>query len=84
MAFFNQMQNFFIVFILFGLWTTWQNSKYKRFLQLSSIFSIAQIVLNVSLAIILDRLYGVDSLSIVMACFWFSLSIFTHLVIVLE
>lgn len=84
MAFFNQNQNFFIFFILFGLWTSWQNSKCKLVLHFYSIFSIFQVILNFSLAIIFDRLYDSESFSNIVANFWFILSIFTHLIIVLE
>lgn len=84
MAFFNQNRNFFIFFILFGLWTSWQTSKCKLVLHFYSIFSILQIILNFSLAIIFDRLYNSESLSNIVANFWFILSIFTHLIIVLE
>lgn len=84
MAFFNRMQKFFIFFILFGIWTIWKNSKYKHFLQLYQILSIAQFILNFLLAIVLDRLYEFSLLSNVVANFWFILSIFTHLIIVLE
>lgn len=84
MAFFNQNRNFFIFFILFGIWTTWQNSKYKFFLQFYSFFSILKIILNFSLVLIFDRLYEFESLSNVVANFWFFLSMFSHLIIVLE
>lgn len=84
MAFFEQMQHFFVAFILCGLWTSWQNLKYKKYLQLYSIFSIVQIILNFSFSIILNRLYESNSLSNVVANFWFLLSICTHLTIVIE
>lgn len=84
MAFFSQNRNFFIFFILFGIWTTWQNSKHKFFLHCYSIFSIVQIIFNFLFAIIFDRLYECNTLSNIVANMWFFLSIFAHLIIVLE
>lgn len=37
MEFFNQMRSYFLIFILFGLWTSFQQFKYKRILQIYSI-----------------------------------------------
>lgn len=84
MAFFSHNRNFFIFFILFGTWTTWQNSKPKVFLRIYSIISVVQIILNFLWAIIFDRLYEFNTLSNIVANIWFFLSIFAHLIIVLE
>lgn len=37
MEFFNQMRSYLLIFILFGLWTSFQQFKYKRILQIYSI-----------------------------------------------
>lgn len=84
MAFFDQMRTFFELFILFGFWTSWSNSRYKKHLLLYSLVSIVQIVLNFSLAIIFDRFYEFSSLSNVVADIWAIFSILTQITIVLE
>lgn len=84
MSFSNSLRKFFIFLILFGLWTSWRNSKYKIFAKLYSICSLALIAINFSLAISFDKLYEFNTLSNMVANCWFVLSIVAHLIIVVE
>lgn len=84
MAFFEQMRIYFILFILFGFWTYWPNSKHKQLLRFYSIFSIALIVLNFTTTLIFNRFYSFSTFSDLITNFLFISAVLTHLVIVLE
>lgn len=84
MAFFEHMRFYFILFILFGFWTCWPNSKYKQSLRFYSIFSIGLIVLNFTSTLIFNRFYSFLTLSDLIANFLFISAVLTHLIIILE
>lgn len=84
MAFFVEMQNFFAVFIAFGLWCSWENSKYKSILRAFSILSIALVLIPFSLAIFFKRFYESDTLPNTISSSVLVLFFFTHSIIILE
>lgn len=84
MTFFNRMRFVFLFFILFGLWTTWENNKYKSLLRLNSMLAIVLTISNFTLQIYLKNLYDFISLSNIVANSLFIFMVFSQLVIVVE
>lgn len=84
MAFFEQMRYFFILFILFGLWTSWKNIEHKQYLRAYSIFSIALPFVCFSTAVCYNRFFAFERLSFVVSNLLLALVYLTHLVIVSE
>lgn len=83
-SFFEEMRIFIGIFLLFGLWPTWQTTRYKYVLIVYSIFSIS-IVFGIFLsAIYINKVLEDNTLSTAVA-YSFLLSILaTHLIIVLQ
>lgn len=84
MVFFKQMRIYFFFFIFFGLWSTWENLKYKLQIKVCSFFSIALVFVWSLTAYFLNNFYAFNSLSNTVANFMFILIVITHLTIVVE
>ena len=84
MSFFVQIQKFLAFFTVFGLWSTWQNSKYKLLLRISSVISIAYFFILFSLSVIIDRFRDFNEISNIVSNVLFVLLFLTHFVILLE
>lgn len=84
MSFFEQMRYFFVVFILFGVWTPWEGNIYRCKLQVYSLFSMALAMLDFIGPIILNKFYENNSLSNIMGNALFLSMATTHLVIIVE
>lgn len=84
MAFFTQMRSYFILFVLFGFWTCWPNSKYDRLLRCYSVFSVVLVALNFISTLIFKRFYSFLTLSDLIANFLFISAVLTHLIIIIE
>lgn len=84
MSFFQQMRSYFVLFVLFGFWTSWPNTKYKQLLRFYSIFSVALVLLNFVSTLIFKRFYSFLTLSDLIANFLFISAVLTHLIIILE
>lgn len=83
MAFFKQMQNYILFFILFGLWSTWKNLKYKIQIRVCSFLSIILVLVGFSVAYIY-KFYNFNSLSNTLANLIYIFIVITHLIIVVE
>lgn len=87
MFFFVQFRSYLAFFMLWGLWSSWQNSKYKVLLRISSAISIVifiSFVIQFSLTVLIDEFRDFDTLSDVVTFVLFVLLYLTHLVILLE
>lgn len=84
MTFFKQISNYIVFFIIFGLWTTWRNSKYFWLLQIySCTLIIAAFVLNFA-SVLMDEFSESLSLSSTISTLSLITILLTHLVIVIE
>lgn len=83
MAFFKQMQNYILLFILFGLWSTWENLKYKIQIRVCSFLCIIIVLVGFSIAYIY-KFYNFNSLSNTLANLLYIFIVITHLIIVVE
>lgn len=83
-TFLHEMQGFIAFFLIFGLWPTWQTTKYKSLLVFYSYFSIS-LVFGIGIsAIYINRVLDDNTLSTAIAySFLFSI-LSTHLIIVLQ
>lgn len=84
MPFLEKMRYFLAFFILFGLWTSYQNSKHRTILRFYSLFQISLIVLEFLFGILYDIFYENVTLSNAVANLLFLLIISTHFVVVVE
>lgn len=83
-VFLDEIKGFIVFFLIFGLWPTWQNIKYKILLVFYSIFSIFLVFGIFSSAIYVNKVLEDNTLSTAVA-YSFLLSILaTHLIIVLQ
>lgn len=85
MVFFKQIRQLIILFIFFGLWSSWwPGSKYKWILRIFSIYSVHQELMIVTSVIYSYDLFKNHTLSAkVENCMYMIISL-THLVIVIE
>lgn len=84
MIFFKEMRSFFIIFIVFGLWSTWENYKYKSQINFHSICSVAIVFFCFFSAYFMNKFYIFNSLSNTVANVLYVLIIFTQLIIIAE
>lgn len=84
MSFSVQIRNYLAFFMLLGLWSSWQNSKYKLFLRISLAISNICFCALFSLTVLIDRFRDFDALSNIVSNVLFILLSLTHLVILLE
>lgn len=84
MAFFEQMRLYFIFFIFFGLWSTWQNNKYRSVLRVYSACCMQQEFLSFVSVIYSYNIFENNSLSATIANWLYIIDSLTHVVIVFE
>lgn len=84
MAFFEQMRLYFIFFIFFGLWSTWQNNKYRSLLRVYSACCVQQEFLSFVSVIYSYNIFENNSLSATIANWLYIIDSLTHVVIVFE
>lgn len=84
MSFHNQMQKFFAFFILFGMWSSWQNFKYKKLLRAHSVFSIAIACFSFCSTFLFKPFHAFNTFPHTVSNLLFMSVLFTHLIIVLE
>lgn len=67
MEFFYHIRNYIVYFVLFGVWSSWENSKYKFLLQTYSLISFAVVFYSYykSIRIFLET-YSLDTLTILL------------------
>lgn len=82
MSFFVQLRNYFIFFIVFGLWSSKHNQKYKILSRISSAISISFFLIAFSLTI--ETFPDFSTLSNVVANVLYVFLFLTHLIILLE
>lgn len=79
------MRNYIVLFILFGLWSTWwQNSEFKIQIRVCSLLSILLVFCGFSSAYFFDKFYASSTLSNTVANLLFIFIIITHSIIVIE
>lgn len=85
MVLFREIRIYILIFILFGLWSTWwQSSKYKFKIKLYSLFSVALVFCDFLSAIFLDKFYDCITLSNIIVNSWYAAIVITHFIIVVE
>lgn len=83
-TFFDEIRGFNAFFLIFGLWPTWPNPKYKSSLVLYSIFSIFLVFAIFLSAVYINKVMDDNTLSGAVAySFLFSI-LATHLIVVLQ
>lgn len=83
-VFFQQMRSYFICFAIFGLWTQWENSRYKFWLKCFSVFSVATVVGSYFSAYIFNQFFVQTSFSATVATSLFAFILIGHLIVAFE
>lgn len=84
MTFFQQIRNYIVFFILFGLWSAWEDSKYTLQINLSSFLSITIVFGEFFSAYFLNKFYTFNSLSNIVANLIYIFIITSNLIMVIE
>lgn len=84
MVFFKEMRNYFVFFILFGLWATWKNSEYNHHINICSFLSIILAIGVFFSAFYFNIIYVFDSFVNTVSNALLILTLTIHLVIVVE
>lgn len=84
MSFSVQIRKYLAFFILLGLWSSWQNPKYKLLLRIYSAISIVSFCMVFSLTVLIDRFRDFNAISNIVSNVLFVLLFVTHLVILFE
>lgn len=84
MAFFKQMRLYFVLFICFGLWSTWKNFKYKKILRFFAVSSVQQEFMSFLSVIFNYNIFEDYSLSTTIANWLYIVVSLTHFIIALE
>ena len=85
MMFFDQMQNYFVFFIICGLWSTWNlNAKFKHRITFCSFLSILPMICCISSAYFFNIFYLNNSISNTISNILYTSVATTHLIIVFE
>lgn len=78
------MHIYIIVFILFGLWTSFSNDKHKLAIRLNSVFSILIVIFLFSYAIYSNEFYAFTTISNTVGNYLYLLIVSTHLIVTVE
>lgn len=78
------MRAYFLFLILFGLWSTWANSKYKAQIRVCSFVSVALVLICSSTAYFMNNFYVNNSLSNAVINCMYIFVILTHWIIIVE
>lgn len=84
MAFFKQMRNYFVFFIVFGLWMSWKHIDHSLFLCVYCLISVPPTIICFALSIFFNTFHELDTLYYTVANLMFGFIHLTHLIIVLE
>lgn len=84
MSFFEQTQEYFAFFSLFGLWSSWPKSEYKLLLRISAAISVVSIFVIFTVAIWIGGFQASTALPNIVSNVLFLLLFVTHFVILLE
>lgn len=84
MTFFKHISNYIVVFIIFGLWSTWRNIQYKWLFRIYSIAIIIGIFCTHLPALFTDKIFGTSSLPLTISTISFGTIVLTHLIIAIE
>lgn len=83
-TFFDEMRNYFVCFITFGLWSSWKNSKYNRLLQIYVTFFIISVASSYLLAIFRKEYPLETKLSTAIGTILLCIILVAHSVVVVE
>lgn len=84
MEFFEEKRNYIVCFLFFGLWSTWNKSKYTILFKIYSIFLLSLVFGSFFSAIIFNQFFEHLTLSATVATFLFITILLAHLIIVIE
>lgn len=84
MSFFVQIRTYLAFFILFGLWSSWRNTKYKFLLKIYSVLSIISGFAIYSLAVLIDGFSEFNALPNIVSNILYILQFLTHFITALE
>lgn len=82
--FFKLFRNYIVFFIIFGLWSTWENSRYKWQLRVYSNLLIVTVLFAYLSAVFMNQFFESFSLATSIATTVFYTLLFAHLVIAIE
>lgn len=83
-VFFAQMRNYIVYFLVFGLWSSWKDSKYKLLLKAHSIFSITIVFFTYLSAYVFNQFSEAATLSATVSTTLFITILVAHLIITVE
>lgn len=84
MSFYKQIRIYIMVFMVFGLWTSFKNAKCKLALRLNSVFSIAIVIFLYTSAIYLNAFFAYTTIAHTVANYLYLLIVSTHLIVIVE
>lgn len=84
MLFFNQVHNFLVIFVVFGLWSSLNNFQHKLFLRICSSFSIFLGIFSFLSAFLFNHLHPMSTISNVVANSLYMLTASTFLITIGE
>lgn len=84
MSFFNQMHNFLVVFVVFGLWSSLNHFQHKLILRICSSFSIFLGIFSFFSALLFEHLHPLSTISNVVANSLYMLTVSTFLITIAE
>lgn len=83
-VFFAQMRNYIVYFLVFGLWSSWKDSKYKLLLKAHSVFSITIVFFTYLSAYVFNQFSEAATLSATVSTTLFITILVAHLIITVE
>lgn len=81
---FDEIRNFIVFFLIFGLWPSWPNSKRKVFFVIYSLFHIGPIICIFWLSFYVKKEFDGHSLSSIVQYIFLSSILLTHFAVILE
>lgn len=84
MTFHRHIQYFLLFFATFGLWSICPNVRYKHFIRVAKVISVAGVLFLFACAVFIDKMKEFTSLSNHLGNFLFTLALVTHTFIVFE
>lgn len=83
-VFFEEMRNYIVYFLVFGLWSSWKDSKYKLLLKAHSIFSITIVFFSYISAYLFNQFSDQATLTTTVSMALFITVLVAHLIITVE
>lgn len=84
MSFHRHIQPFLLFFAIFGLWTICPDVRYKYFIRVFKVISVAIVLFLFSCVLFIDELHEFTSLSNHLGNFLFTFALMTHSFIIIE